>query len=268
MNGDGASWWTDQSRLQTVQYRTDANLAARQSIYSYQQPLMDLPAVVLDLAALRGGETVADVGCGNAAYLAELGSRGHAGAVIGVDLSPGMLRAARNRAPSASLFAGDAGALPLRDNAVDLALAAHMLYHVPDPRDAVRELRRITRDEGQVLVVLNGRDHLRELREALTAALPAVGAVWRASAGERLDLNQGAELLAAEFRSVTRHDFISELQISQPGPVEDYVRSMATVQALSDPKTVVSAVSGLIQSRLRQTGTFKVRTHCGCLVCT
>jgi cyclopropane fatty-acyl-phospholipid synthase-like methyltransferase len=98
MDGDAAQAWTDRSCLQNVQYRTDANLAARQSVYAYQHPRIDLPAAVLDLPGLRGGETVADVGCGNGAYLAELASRGHAGPVLGVDLSPGMLRSARRRA--------------------------------------------------------------------------------------------------------------------------------------------------------------------------
>lgn len=78
MSGDNAWLWTDRSCLQDIQYRTDANLAARQSIYAYQRPRLDLPPLVLDLAALRGGETVADVGCGNGAYLAELAQSGHA----------------------------------------------------------------------------------------------------------------------------------------------------------------------------------------------
>jgi ubiquinone/menaquinone biosynthesis C-methylase UbiE len=89
--------WNDAAFLRDVQYRTDANLAARQSIYAYQQPRIDLPARVIDLAAPAPGATVADVGCGNGAYLAELARRGFAGRVLGLDLSPGMLAAARDR---------------------------------------------------------------------------------------------------------------------------------------------------------------------------
>jgi hypothetical protein len=59
--------WADRSFLRDVQYRTDANLTARQSIYAYQQPPVDLIGRVLDLAlpAGRGAEVVADIGCGN-----------------------------------------------------------------------------------------------------------------------------------------------------------------------------------------------------------
>ena len=67
--------WNNPAFLRDVQYRTDVNLAARQSIYAYQHPRIDLPARVLDLAAPAPGATVADVGCGNGAYLAELARR-------------------------------------------------------------------------------------------------------------------------------------------------------------------------------------------------
>ena len=61
--------WNNPAFLRDVQYRTDANLAARQSIYAYQHPRIDLQGRVIDLAAPAPGETVADVGCGNGAYL-------------------------------------------------------------------------------------------------------------------------------------------------------------------------------------------------------
>jgi hypothetical protein len=44
--------WANRDYLRGTQYKTDANLAARQSTYAYQQPRIDLAAQVLDLAAL------------------------------------------------------------------------------------------------------------------------------------------------------------------------------------------------------------------------
>ncbi|MCW2931320.1 MAG: transposase [Actinomycetia bacterium] len=116
MIGDGNPW-TDRSLLRGDQYRTDANLAARQSLYHWQHPRLDLPALVADIAGLDGSERVTDVG--NGAYLAEFARRGHGGPVLGVDLSPGMLHAAHDRGPAAALAAGDAAA-PLRDAVSDV----------------------------------------------------------------------------------------------------------------------------------------------------
>lgn len=254
--------WTDRPSLD-MQYGTDANLAARQSLYAYQQPKISLAAAVLDLAALAGTENVADIGCGNGAYLAELACRGHRGHVVGADMSAGMLRAAGSRAASsARLIIGDAAALPVRDVAADVCLAMHMLYHVPDPLAAVRELRRITRPGGQVLVVLNGADHLRELRDLVSAALVEGGAM--PFPGERLHLDDGADLLAGVFTSVTRHDFTAELLIPGPEPVADYVRSMYVIQRRLDQQSMAAAVISRIPAS--PDGAFRVRTHSGCLI--
>ncbi|HEY6295984.1 MAG TPA: class I SAM-dependent methyltransferase, partial [Streptosporangiaceae bacterium] len=146
------SLWSDRSFLRDVQYQTDANLTARQSIYAYQQPPADLTSQILDVVLPAGAGAagvIADVGCGNGLFLAELARRGHGRRLIGADLSPGMLRGARERTrqagwPEPALVAADAAALPFRDSSADLTLAMHMLYHVPEPEVALRELRRVT----------------------------------------------------------------------------------------------------------------------------
>jgi len=263
--GDAATLWADRSFLRDVQYKTDVNLAARQSIYAYQDPPIDLAREILGLAGLSGHEVVADIGCGNGRYLAELARRGHAGLVIGADLSPGMLHAARGRAPEAGLLVADATAPPFPDAAADLTLAMHMLYHVPEPDRAVRELRRITRPGGRLIVALNGEDHLRELRDVVAAALGSLGRKPSSLLRERISLDQGEALLRSAFTSVTRHDFAGQLRVPNPEPVAAYVRSMRETARLPDARPLVEAVT----SRLRAApgAVFQVTTHSGCLVC-
>jgi SAM-dependent methyltransferase len=265
----GSQVLTGKAYLTTVQYRTDANLAARQSIYAFQEPRIDLVSAVLDLAALAGSETVVDVGCGNGVYLTGLARRGHRGPTIGVDLSPGMLIAARRGAPAAGLAVGDAAALPVARHQADATLAAHMLYHVPDPAAAVAEFRRITRPGGQLLVVLNGSDHLIELRELITSTAEAMGlAAGGAAAVEDtytfMTLDAGAELLSAAFSSVRRHDFAGELRLPAVEPVASYVASMRA-HAVPDPAAFVEGVTSRVP--FGPDGIFRVRTHAGLLIC-
>ncbi len=204
---------TDHSYLTTVQYRDDSNLAARQSIYIYQQPQIDLIATVLDLAALTGHETVTDIGCGNGKYLTALGQRGHTGRLLGADLSPGMLAITRTAAPRAAVAVADAERLPLADDVADVTLAPHMLYHVPDRAAAVAEFRRVTRPGGKVLVVLNGTDHVHELgdlADETAAALglpdPGIRAEYKTHVSMTLDVGQ--LLMERVFDTVERHDFL------------------------------------------------------------
>jgi SAM-dependent methyltransferase len=243
------------------QYGTDANLAARQSIYAFERPRIDLPATVLSLARLDGAETVADIGCGNGVYLAELSRRGHEGQAVGVDMSAGMLTSARTRAPGAGFLRGDASRLPLADDCADVALAPHMLYHVPDPLAAIAELRRVTRPGGRVLVVLNGADHLQELRELVAPDLVAAQAQGWA---ERLRLDEGEEMLRSVFGPVERHDFTAELALTDGAPVAAYIHSMIPTQELADPDGAVAAAVRAIP--FGPDAVFRVRTHSGCLV--
>ena len=92
---------------------------------------------------------------------------------IGIDLSAGMLRSLGDLRQSGrlSLVQADARRLPLPDQAVDVAMAMHMLYHVPDIPAAVRELRRVTKPGGTVLASTNNSDSLAEIHDLLNAAV-------------------------------------------------------------------------------------------------
>jgi SAM-dependent methyltransferase len=270
------SLWSDRTFLRDVQYQTDVNLTARQSIYAYQQPPVDMVGQELDLVLPAGGDgagVVADIGCGNGRYLAELVRRGVAGYLVGVDLSPGMLRAARQRArqagrpgrPGPALVAADVAALPLRDCCAGLTLALGMLYHVQEPESALRELRRVTRPGGRLLVGLNGPDHHRELRAVIRAGLADLGQRAGPMVGEPFGLDEGEALLRGLFASVTRHEFRGQLVLPDPEPVAAYVRSMSLATRLGDPEALVLAVTSRLPSG--PGAAFLDTIHTGCLVC-
>jgi SAM-dependent methyltransferase len=85
--------------------------------------------------------------------------------VVGVDQSQRMVELTAARGVEA--IVGDVQNLPFRDGIFDCAVAAWMLYHVPDLSGAVRELRRVLRPQGRFVAVTNSEHTLRELRDLI-----------------------------------------------------------------------------------------------------
>jgi len=101
-------------------------------------------------------QTVLDMGTGTgilASELAHLGLR-----VIAVDSSARMLDAARDKLEEAGLDnvelrRGNADELPLADDEVDAALAHMVLQYLPSPGEALREMARVLRPGGSLVIV-------------------------------------------------------------------------------------------------------------------
>jgi len=117
----------------------------------------DLPAyaMAVETAAPRPGDLALDVGCGTGRALPALAAAvGPEGRVIGVDLTPAMLAAAREagRGSCADLLIGDARRLPLPDGVAGLIFAAGLVQHLPDPGVGLAELARVTRCGGRLMI--------------------------------------------------------------------------------------------------------------------
>jgi SAM-dependent methyltransferase len=133
---------------------------------------------------------------------------------------------------------------------------------VPEPERAIRELRRVTRPGGRLVVGLNGPDHHRELRALITAALADLGHDAVPMVSDRFGLDQGEILLRRVFTSVTSYDFPARLVLPGPEPVAAYVRSMSVASRFADPDVLARAVT----SRLPE-GPFEDTSHGGFLIC-
>lgn len=96
------------------------------------------------------GDTVLDVATGTGAVASEL-VRAKGCSVVGVDQSPEMLAAARERVPAAvKLVEGRAEALSFPDGAFDALTVTYLLRYVEEPAATLRELARVVRPGGSI----------------------------------------------------------------------------------------------------------------------
>ncbi len=93
-----------------------------------------------------------DLGCGTGALTATVLRDAAPASVLGVDPSAAFVATARSRVTDArvSFAVGSAGALPVPDAAVDVAVSGLVLNFVPDVPGALADLRRVLRPGGTV----------------------------------------------------------------------------------------------------------------------
>jgi SAM-dependent methyltransferase len=103
-----------------------------------------------DLAGVRSGQRVLDVGCGPGALTAELVRRLEPAAVAAVDPSEPFVAAARSRYPGVDVRRATAEQLPFPDDSFDAALAQLVVHFMSDPIAGLAEMARVTRRGGVV----------------------------------------------------------------------------------------------------------------------
>ncbi len=101
---------------------------------------------------------VADLGCGTGSLSVLLAERGHQ--VRGLDLSPKMIQLAKEKARAAGVRiefeTGDAADPPWTSGSVDVVLARHVLWALPNPDQALDRWTDLLHSDGR-LVLIEGR---------------------------------------------------------------------------------------------------------------
>ncbi|MFG2567739.1 class I SAM-dependent methyltransferase [Streptomyces sp. NPDC048567] len=257
---------TDRSLLAGKAYGTGEHLAARQTLYQWQTPRHDLPGIVVDeLADVRG--VVADVGCGNGKFVARVRDDRPDLDMLPMDVSPGIIGAI----PGAVV--ADVQQLPVTDGCLGAVLALHMLYHVEDQAQAVRELARVLAPGGIAIVSTNSRTDKRELEH-----------LWRRAAGDVLGVQEGPARvqLSARFtleddRAILGAAFGEIRTIPLPGVIEvtdaePVVAHLASYEAWADRMGVpfqetIERARERVNEVIRAEGVFRVTCLGGMLVC-
>lgn len=139
-------------------------------------------AQFLDWLAAPAGARWLDVGCGTGALTERILTNSDPMSVVGVDPSSGFIEHARAHVgdPRATFVIGSAGAIPLPDAAVEMAVAGLVLNFVPDLPVALVELRRVLVPGGAIAGYVwdyGGRmDLMKKFWDAAVALDPAAAA--------------------------------------------------------------------------------------------
>jgi demethylmenaquinone methyltransferase/2-methoxy-6-polyprenyl-1,4-benzoquinol methylase len=132
--------------------------------------------IVLDAVAPVAGELVLDLAAGTGTSSQPFQDRG--ATVVPCDFSVGMLQVGKRAKPHLPFVAGDGTKLPFGDNTFDAVTISFGLRNIVDPDAGLRELLRVTKPGGRVVVCEFSSPTWSPFRtvyiEYLMKALPAV----------------------------------------------------------------------------------------------
>lgn len=128
---------------------------------------VQIHAYALDHLNVQPGETVLDVGFGGGYALEKIAAIVADGRVVGVDISPEMVERARRRfaalieAGTIQIEEADAAALPFEDATFDKVLTVNTLFFFPAPVACLREMRRVLKPDGRLVVAFRSREKMQ-----------------------------------------------------------------------------------------------------------
>jgi ubiquinone/menaquinone biosynthesis C-methylase UbiE len=114
--------------------------------------LRRIQRMAIELADIKPFERVLDLGCGPGDGTARIAQTG--ATAIGLDYSEGMIVKARKEpATTGKLTRGDAGRLPFKDASFDKVVCTNSFHHYPDHFAALKEVRRVLKPGGMLVLV-------------------------------------------------------------------------------------------------------------------
>lgn len=113
----------------------------------------EMRKTVVDMAELKEGDLVLEVGCGTGFTTFEIVKRVGEENVVAVDLTPEQMEKAVKKFPKANFLRGDAENLPFKDNVFDASISAGSIEYWPHPHLGIQEMARVTKPGGRVVIL-------------------------------------------------------------------------------------------------------------------
>jgi ubiquinone/menaquinone biosynthesis C-methylase UbiE len=191
---------------------------------------------LFDKYSFKNDNHILELGCGNGGqWENRIDSIPNGCTLILSDFSSGMVDIVRekySKQNNVSFKQIDIQSIPLPDETIDIVIANHMLYHVPDLSKALSEVKRVLKTGGKFYSATNGNGGMQTfLHEAFKDFDPETKAFTEQFP---FSLQNGTEILGEHFSNIQRIDFEDSLSVTETQALVDWVKTASSVTNYSE----------------------------------
>lgn len=220
-----------------AQYATSKGLSTRINFHDkYSTNQQGFGNWIVSYYDIKEDAKVLELGCGTGStWLGHKETIAKCGELILTDFSEGMLETTKETLrdyKGIEYKQADIQNLPFEDDSFDVVIANMMLYHVPDIDKAMKEVRRVLKDDGVFYCATFGEHNFTDCL-----------AEWFNLSGEKFNpnhnftLQNGEEKLRTAFSLVMALVYEDTLKITDTDDLIDYLLSLASLKAINDIPT-------------------------------
>jgi SAM-dependent methyltransferase len=205
-------------------------LRQRQKMYEFaDEPHIDPFDVALKYIPEWGSHF--DAGCGNGRFLSMIRNKWPLKHIEGGDISPEMVEATRSLGITAEV--SDAMHLRWPDASFDTVSACFMLYALPDICLGLKEMCRVLKPDGKLIVVTIGKDHRTAFfKPEMEKILGEMDLGQFPDMGTRFNADNGLAILAEKFDL----NYLVGIEGGMHIPVDGYMRWLMSLSAFMEGK--------------------------------
>lgn len=220
---------TGNERIVKAQYGNSDNLDVRTYLHSkFSTNCYGWMRWLFDNMSFKNNCRVLELGCGNGALWSNnLYRVGEDWDIVITDFSSGMLEAAQKNINDLrfKFVQVDAQTIPFEDAAFDVVIANHMLYHIPNRKKALAEIKRVLKKGGIFYASTLGINNMTEISTLVNQFNPRIEYPYTSDI-IHFNLENGTDELSNYFEKVEIKRYEDSLYITEGEPLVKYILSL------------------------------------------
>ncbi|MDE7162352.1 MAG: methyltransferase domain-containing protein [Anaeroplasmataceae bacterium] len=253
----------DDKEVVQKQYENATNLNTRISIHDkYSVNKQGFGNWIVSNYRIIDGMKILELGCGTGDMWKNHISLLNKCSLVLTDISEGMLETARKNIRNlhnVTYQIVDIQDIPFESNSFDIVIANMMLYHVPDLKKGLSEVKRVLKEGGSFYCATYGEHGIVPFIDDL---LKPYGA--EAQINKNFTLQNGKQILAPYFSSIEMQEYMDSLEVTNIDDMLDYLNSLTGMTSIN------SINRDIIKKVLEQNmvdGILKVPKEYGMFIC-